>query len=62
MNQDTIRYTAAGIAIAAVAVISFATEPNPPIQQRVDPSVPPAWQVIHANDGRTEGNVKDMSY
>ena len=62
MNQDTIRYTAAGIAIAAVAAMSLATEPNPPIQQRADSSVPPAWQVIHANDGRTEGNVPDLTY
>lgn len=62
MNQETIRYTAAGVAIAAVAVMSLATEPNPPIQQRADPSVPPAWQVIHQNDGRTEGNVSDMTY
>ena len=62
MSQDTIRYTAAGIAIAAVAVMSLATEPNPPIQQQLDPSVPPAWQVIHPNDGRAEGNVKDLTY
>ena len=62
MNPNTIRYTAAGIAIAAVAAMSLATEPNPPIQQRADPSVPAAWQVIHANDGRAEGNVSDMTY
>jgi hypothetical protein len=62
MNQTTIRYTAAGIAIAAAAAISLATEPNPPIQQRADPSVPAAWQVIHPNDGRTEGNVQDLTY
>jgi hypothetical protein len=62
MNQTTIRYTAAGIAIAAAAAMSLATEPNPPIQQRADPSVPPAWQVVHANDGRSEGNVSDMTY
>ena len=62
MTQNSIRYTAAGIAIAAVAAMSLATEPNPPIQQRADPSVPPAWQVVHPNDGRDEGNVKDMSY
>lgn len=62
MTQNTIRYTAAGIAIAAAAAMSLATEPNPPIQQRADPSVPPAWQVVHANDGRSEGNVTDLSY
>lgn len=62
MNLIAFRYIAAGIAIAAVAAMSLATEPKPPIQQRVDPSVPPAWQVVHANDGRTEGNVNDMTY
>ena len=62
MNQETIRYTAAGVAIAAVAVMSLATEPNPPIQQRADTTVPPAWTVIHQNDGRTEGNVSDLTY
>lgn len=61
MNQNAIRITAAGIAIAAVTFISLATEPG----QRPassDPSVPPAWDVLHANDGRGAGNVDDKTY
>ena len=62
MNQDAIRYTAAGIAVAAVAVISLATEAPHAAPVKLDPSVPSAWEVFHGNDGRTEGNTTDMTY
>ena len=61
MNQNAIRITAVGIAIAAVTLISLATESREPKGQ-TDPSVPAAWDVLHANDGRTTGNVEDKTY
>ena len=63
MNQNAIRITAAGIAIAAVAVISLATETRDSLAARpIDPSVPAAWEVLHDNDGRGQGNVEDKTY
>ena len=62
MTRNAIRITSAGIAIAAVAVISLAHDPTPPATASFDPSVPSAWEVFHANDGRGEGNVEDKSY
>ncbi len=62
MNQDGIRMTAAGIAIAAVAVISLGTQTSAPIPGKLDPSVPAASEVFHANDGRAEGGSSDLTY
>jgi hypothetical protein len=62
MTQETIRYTAAGIAILAVAVISLATESSQPVPRKVDSSVPAASEVFHGNDGRNEGNTDDKTY
>jgi hypothetical protein len=62
MTHDGLRITAAGIAIAAVAVISLGTETAPPLPGKVDPSVPAASEVFHGNDGRSEGNTTDMTY
>ena len=62
MTQEGIRYTAAGIAIAAVAVISLGTEQQPRSVAKLDPSVPAAYEVFHGNDGRTEGNTSDLTY
>jgi hypothetical protein len=61
MSPKTIRYTAVAVAIAAAAVVSLATEKRPPTN-RIDPSVPPAWEVLHPNDGRSQGNVPDLTY
>ena len=61
MSQNAIRIAAVGIAIAAVAIVSVATETTPQ-RAATDPSVPPAWQVVHANDGREQGNVDDKTY
>jgi hypothetical protein len=62
MNQEGIRYTAAGIAIIAVAVISLATETTQGVPRKIDPSVPSASEVFHGNDGRAEGNTDDKTY
>jgi hypothetical protein len=62
MTQEAIRYTAAGIAILAVAVISLATEPTHATARKVDSSVPSASEVFHNNDGRDEGNTDDKTY
>lgn len=62
MTQNAIRIAAAGVAIAAVAVISLATETPAPVATAVDPSVPPAMTVLHDNDGRSAGNVEDKTY
>jgi invasion protein IalB len=61
MSQNAIRIAAVGIAIAAVAIVSVATETKPR-PASTDPSVPAAWQVLHANDGREQGNVDDKTY
>lgn len=61
MTQDGVRFTAAGIAIAAVALISLGTE-TPRAIAKLDPSVPSATEVFHGNDGRTEGNTTDLTY
>jgi hypothetical protein len=61
MNQTAIRIAAVVVAIGATAAVSFSTGS----QQRTvvhDPSVPPAWEVLHANDGRTQDNVEDKTY
>jgi hypothetical protein len=62
MNQESVRYTAAGIAIIAVAVISLATEPTNALPRKIDSSVPFASEVFHGNDGRDEGNTDDKTY
>ena len=62
MNQEGIRFTAAGIAIVAVAVISLATETTQPVPRKLDSSVPSASEVFHGNDGRAEGNTEDKTY
>ena len=62
MSQINIRIAAVGIAIAAVAIVSLATETTPPRSTQIDPSVPAAWDVLHANDGRSHGNVDDKTY
>jgi hypothetical protein len=62
MTQNAIRIAAAGVAIAAVAVISLATETPTSAVNPIDPSVPSASTVLHANDGRGAGNVEDKTY
>jgi hypothetical protein len=62
MSQNAIRIAAVGIAIAAVAIVSVATETKPQRSLPSDPSVSPAWEVVHANDGREQGNVDDKTY
>ena len=62
MTQDALRITSAGIAIAAVALISLGTETAQPSPGKLDPSVPAASEVFHGNDGRGEGNTTDMTY
>ena len=62
MVQEAIRYTAAGIAIVAVAVISLVTETPQGAARKTDSSVPSASEVFHANDGRSEGNADDKTY
>ena len=63
MTHSALRIVSAGIAITAVAVISLATDNTVQSGARTgDPSVPTAWEVFHANDGRSEGNVEDKSY
>ena len=61
MSPNAIRYTAVAVAVAAVAVVSLATDKREPIP-RADPSVPSAWEVLHENDGRTQGNSPDLTY
>ena len=61
MNRNAIRITAAGIAIAAATLVSLATQSREP-KAPTDPSVPAAWDVLHANDGRITGNVDDKTY
>jgi hypothetical protein len=60
MNRTAVRITAVVIAIGATAAVSFSSESQPRFVH--DPSVPPAWQVLHANDGRTQDNVDDKTY
>ncbi|MBC8023615.1 MAG: hypothetical protein H7Y14_10875 [Burkholderiales bacterium] len=62
MTHNASRITAAGIAIAAVTLISVASGGSQPRSPSGDPSVPPAWEVLHANDARSSGNVNDMTY
>lgn len=62
MVRETVRYAAAGIAIAAVAVISLVTETPQGAPRKADSSVPSASEVFHANDGRAEGNTDDKTY
>ena len=62
MTQNALRIASAGVAIAALAVISLS--PETPLQLRgsFDPSVPAASAVFAANDARSEGNVEDRTY
>jgi hypothetical protein len=59
-----LRIVSAGIAIAAVAVISLSHDAPLPMRGGFDPihTVPPASQVFQAADGRAEGNSQDMTY
>jgi hypothetical protein len=61
MSQNAIRIAAVGIAIAAVTLVSLATDSREP-KAPIDPSVPSAWSVLHDNDGRASGNVEDKTY
>jgi len=61
MTQNALRITAVAIAVGDVTVVSLVTEPHPRAGAG-DPSVPPAWQVLHANDGRSQDNVEDKTY
>ena len=61
MNQVAVRIAAVVIAVGATAAVSLATESQQRGSER-DPSVPPAWQVLHANDGRSQDNVDDKTY
>lgn len=62
-TANAVRATVAICAIVFAAVISVATGGDRDIAARAaDPSVPPAAQVLHSNDGRPEGNVKDLTY
>ena len=60
MYQTAIRIVAVVVAIGATAAVSFSTEPQRTAVH--DPSVPAAWDVLHANDGRTQDNVEDKTY
>ena len=62
MTHNAVRIVSAGIAITAVAVISFATDSPPRGAHSFDPSVPSAWEVFHSNDGRDEGNTEDKTF
>jgi hypothetical protein len=62
MTRNALRITSAGIAIAAVAVISLATDNDTTARRVGDPSVPSAWEVLHSNDGRSEGNAEDKTF
>ena len=62
MTHNSIRIASAGIAIAAVAVISLGTDTSHPGSRSFDPSVPSAWEVFHSNDGRDEGNSEDKTF
>ncbi|HUQ28936.1 MAG TPA: hypothetical protein VM051_10100 [Usitatibacter sp.] len=62
MSQAHIRIVAVGIAITAVAIVSLATETTPQRSASTHYSAPAAWEVVHANDGRSEGNVDDKTY
>ena len=62
MTHNSLRIASAGIAIAAVAVISLATDAPHPGSRSFDPSVPSAWEVFHSNDGRDEGNSEDKTF
>jgi hypothetical protein len=62
MTHNAVRIASEGIAIAAVAVISLGTDNSHPGSRSFDPSVPSAWEVFHANDGRDEGNTEDKTF
>jgi hypothetical protein len=62
MTHNAVRIVSAGIAIAAVAMISFATDNSQPGSRSFDPSVPSAWDVFRSNDGRAEGNTEDKTF
>ena len=61
MNPNALRITAAGIAIAAAAAVSF-TDNTASGARAGDPSVPSASEVFHSNDGRSEGNAEDKTF
>ena len=62
MTHNALRIAFAGFAIAALAAITLSPGAPLPVAQASDPSVPPASQVFHANDGRAEGNARDLTY
>ena len=62
-TANAVRATVAICLIVFAAAISVATGGDRTIDSRgVDPSVPPAAEVLHANDGRQQGNVNDLTY
>ena len=62
MTHHALRIACAGIAIAAVAVITLSPDAPLPTAHASGHGVPPASQVFHANDGRAEGNAPDLTY
>ncbi len=62
MTHNAVRIASAGIAIAAVAVISLGTDTSQPGPRSFDPSVPSASEVFHSNDVRDEGNTEDKTF
>jgi hypothetical protein len=62
MTHHALRIVSAGIAIAAVAVITLSPDAPQPSAHAADHGVPPASQVFHAHDGRAEGNAADLTY
>ena len=62
MSPNAFRIAVAGGAIAAVAVISLATETPSAPAKAIDPSVPSASTVLYDNDGRGSGNVEDRTW
>ena len=62
-TANAVRTTVAICVIVFAAVVSVATGGDHNIAAKAtDPSVPPALEVLHANDGRSEGNVNDLTY
>lgn len=63
-SANAIRTTVAIGVIVFAAAVSVATggDQGKLAMKALDPSVPPAVEVLHGNDGRNEGNVNDLTY
>ncbi len=62
-TANALRATVAICVIVFAAVVSVAAGGgHDTISAKADPSVPPAVEVLHGNDGRSEGNVNDLTY